>query len=57
MTDVAGGAAEGLDALFVTGGLAAEAVSDDPETPDQARLRAFLAAHDAAPRYAIGRLR
>ncbi|HUF88054.1 MAG TPA: TIGR01459 family HAD-type hydrolase [Thermohalobaculum sp.] len=56
-TDVAGGLAFGLDVLFVTGGLAAEALGTDPEHPEPARLDAYLAEHGVAPRYAIGRLR
>ena len=56
-TDVAGGLAFGLDVVFVTGGLAAEALGTDPEHPDPARLDAYLAEHGVAPRYAIGRLR
>lgn len=56
-TDVAGAAAQGIDTLFVTGGLAAAEVSGDPETPDPARLATYLAAQGAAPTYAIGRLR
>lgn len=56
-TDVAGAAAAGIDALFVTGGLAAADVSDDPDRPDAARLEAFLADAGQAPAYAIGRLR
>ena len=56
-TDVAGGLAFGLDVLFVTGGLAAEALGTDPEHPDAARLDAYLAEHGVAPHYAIGRLR
>lgn len=56
-TDVAGAAGEGLDGLFVTGGLAAEQFGPDVENPDAALLEAWLAAHDAAPEWAIGRLR
>jgi HAD superfamily hydrolase (TIGR01459 family) len=56
-TDVAGAAARGIDAVFVTGGLAARDVSDDPERPDPARLRGWLEAAGARPAYAIGRLR
>lgn len=56
-TDVLGGAQAGIDTLFVTGGLAAEAVSDDPERPDADRLARFLADAPARPTYAIGRLR
>lgn len=56
-TDVLGGAREGIDTLFVTGGLAASAVSDDPDHPDADRLRAWLGQAPALPTYAIGRLR
>jgi len=56
-TDVAGAAGEGLDGLFVTGGLAAEEFGPDVENPDAALLNAWLAAREAAPQWAIGRLR
>ncbi|MCL4189174.1 MAG: TIGR01459 family HAD-type hydrolase [Rhodobacteraceae bacterium] len=56
-TDIAGGMAEGLDTLFVTGGLAAEAFGADPERPDPARLAAWLEARQMTPTAAIGRLR
>jgi len=56
-TDVAGAIAYGIDAIFVSGGLAAAEVGTDPEAPDPDRLRAYLTAHGAAPRHAIGRLR
>ena len=57
LTDVAGGIAEGLDVLFVTGGLAAERLGPDPERPEPGKLDAYLAEHRLSPRYAIGRLR
>jgi len=57
LTDVAGGVGEGLDVLFVTGGLAASRLGPDPERPDAALLDEFLAEHRLSPRYAIGRLR
>ena len=56
-TDVAGGIAEGLDTLFVTGGLAAAEFGSDPDTPDPVRLTAWLASQSASPTAAIGRLR
>lgn len=56
-TDIAGGAAQGLDTLFVASGLAAAEMGPDPAHPDPGRLAAYLAAHGAAPRWAIGRLR
>lgn len=56
-TDVKGGLDYGLDTLFVSGGLAAGEVGDTPDAPDPERLAAYLAAHDKAPQYTIGRLR
>ncbi len=56
-TDIAGGVAENLDTLFVTGGLAAGELGEDPENPDPDRLAAFLNAHGLSPTAAIGRLR
>jgi HAD superfamily hydrolase (TIGR01459 family) len=56
-TDILGGDREGIDTLFVTGGLAAAAVSDDPERPDPARLERWLGTAPARPTWAIGRLR
>ena len=56
-TDVAGALLQGLDAVFVTGGLAAAEMGPDPENPDPARLERFLAAEGLAPAFAMGRLR
>ncbi len=59
-TDIAGAIGEGLDTLFVTGGLAAEATGTGPPPagqPDPARLEAFLAEAKLAPTCAIGHLR
>lgn len=56
-TDVLGGAQQGIDTLFVTGGLAAALVSDDPDHPDPARLGAWLADAPIRPTWVIGRLR
>ncbi|MFN3526141.1 MAG: TIGR01459 family HAD-type hydrolase [Paracoccus sp. (in: a-proteobacteria)] len=56
-TDIRGAAQEGIDALFVTGGLAAEAFGTDVENPDQAALSDWLSVQQSQPRYAIGRLR
>ena len=53
-TDIAGAMGEGLDALFVTGGLAAEETGTTPAAgPDPALLAAFLAAARLAPRLAM----
>jgi HAD superfamily hydrolase (TIGR01459 family) len=56
-TDIQGGIGEGLDTLFVTGGLAAAEMGPDVEAPDPARLAAFLDQAQLSPTAAIGRLR
>ncbi|RWR51053.1 TIGR01459 family HAD-type hydrolase [Sinirhodobacter ferrireducens] len=56
-TDVAGAAGEGIDALFVTGGLAADQFGPDVEAPDAELLDTWLAARQQAPQFAIGHLR
>jgi ribonucleotide monophosphatase NagD (HAD superfamily) len=56
-TDVQGGIAEGVDTLFITGGLAAANCGPDVENPDPQRLQGFLARKDRHPTFAIGRLR
>ena len=48
---------DSIDSLFVTGGLAAEALGDDVENPDPVLLQEWLAIHQLTPTYAIGRLR
>jgi HAD superfamily hydrolase (TIGR01459 family) len=50
LTDIAGARAEGIEALFLTGGL--EAHRFGPR-PDPAHLRAWLAEAGEAPRYAM----
>jgi len=57
-TDIEGAMGEGLDAVFIAGGLAAADTGTTAETgPDPERLEEFLAAARMAPRYAMGRLR
>ncbi|MBK0399942.1 TIGR01459 family HAD-type hydrolase [Limibaculum sp. M0105] len=56
-TDVKGALDFGIDALFVSGGLAAAEVGDDPEHPDPKRLADWLASTGQSPQFAIGRLR
>lgn len=56
-TDIRGGMGEGLDTLFITGGLAAEEFGADVENPDQALLDSWLAAQEMSPTFAMGRLR
>lgn len=57
-TDILGAMGENLDAVFVTGGIAAAETATSPAAgPDPARLDAFLAQARLAPRYAIAYLR
>lgn len=56
-TDVQGGQAEGLDVLFVTGGIEAARFGADPANPDPARLAAWVAETGLDPLFAIGALR
>lgn len=56
-TDVVGGLAEGLDTLFITGGLAAEEFGPDVAQPDQALLDAWLSERQIYPTFAMGLLR
>jgi hypothetical protein len=49
--------AEDIDALFVTGGIAAEETGTADRQPDPARLRAFLDRHKLSPPFAMGQLR
>lgn len=56
-TDIQGGIGEGLDTLFITGGLEAERFGADVENPDQSRLDAWLDSKELSPTFAMGRLR
>jgi HAD superfamily hydrolase (TIGR01459 family) len=56
-TDILGGMGEGLDTLFVSGGLSASGFGDDPETPETESLHRFLQAEKLSPTAVIGRLR
>lgn len=55
-TDIAGAMGENIDSLFITGGLAA-AEAHAGDTPDSARLEAYLVQQMASPTYTIGHLR
>ena len=55
-TDVAGGIGEGMDTLFITGGLAATETGTDTQ-PDPQKLDAFLAERKLSPTAAMGFLR
>jgi ribonucleotide monophosphatase NagD (HAD superfamily) len=57
-TDVAGAMGEGLDVLFVTGGLAAEETATTRDDgPEATRLAAYLADARMSPRFAMAWLR
>lgn len=57
-TDVLGAQDQGLDCVFVTGGLAARETSTPPGgQPDPERLALFARGEGLSPRYAIGFLR
>jgi len=50
-TDIQGGMAEGLDTLFLTGGIAAPEFGADHGNPDPELLRAFFARHQLEPTF------
>lgn len=56
-TDVQGGQAEGLDTLFITGGIVADRFGADSSNPDKGLLEDWLATEQLAPTYALGHLR
>jgi HAD superfamily hydrolase (TIGR01459 family) len=56
-TDVQGGQSEGLDTLFITGGLAADQFGADVAHPDAGMLATWLDEKMLAPAYAMGFLR
>ena len=55
-TDIAGAMGEGLDSLFITGGLAAKETKTDHQ-PDADALSVYLKKEKSAPTYSIGKLR
>lgn len=55
-TDILGAQQEDLDALFISGGLAAEETATTTQ-PDPERLRAYLESHQISTKYSIGFLR
>ncbi|AXQ94074.1 TIGR01459 family HAD-type hydrolase [Cereibacter azotoformans] len=56
-TDIRGAVAEGLDSLFITGGLAADIFGENGERLEQPRLDDWLAKAELSPPLAISRLR
>ena len=55
-TDIKGAVDEGIDALFISGGLAAEETKTEKQ-PDPEALNTYLASQNQTPRYTIGFLR
>lgn len=55
-TDILGGQNEGMDTLFITGGIAAHHFGPDTERPDPALLKAWLAEQGLAPTCAMAKL-
>lgn len=56
-TDVQGGVSEGIDTLFITGGLAADEFGVDVERPEMELLLPWLNLRQLSPTAAMGRLR
>jgi HAD superfamily hydrolase (TIGR01459 family) len=56
-TDIQGGLSEGIDTLYVTGGIDAARFGADAGNPDGARVQAFLEEKMLSATYAIGHLR
>ena len=56
-TDVQGGVAEGLDTLFITGGIAAKEFGADSANPDKGLLDTYLQNQQLSASWAIGHLR
>lgn len=56
-TDIQGGMAEGLDTLFVSGGIAAAEFGADSENPNKDLLKVWLDGHQLSPTFTIGKLR
>jgi HAD superfamily hydrolase (TIGR01459 family) len=56
-TDIQGGMGEGLDTLFITGGLAADEFGPDVQNPDPGLLTAWLGERQMSPTFAMGYLR
>jgi HAD superfamily hydrolase (TIGR01459 family) len=57
LTDIQGGQSEGLDTLFITGGLAADQFGADQAHPEKDLLETWLAEKMLSPTFSIGFLR
>jgi HAD superfamily hydrolase (TIGR01459 family) len=55
-TDIQGGMGEGIDTLFVTGGIAADQFGADSDNPDKDLLDDWLDARQMSPTFSIGKL-
>ena len=55
-TDLRGAQGEGIDALFITGGLEAHRFGSDSTAPDPQALSDWLTAEGLSPRFSMGRL-
>ena len=55
-TDIRGAQGEGIDAVFITGGLEAARFGAESARPDAALLDTWLQSEDLHPRFAMGRL-
>ena len=55
-TDIKGGMTEGLDTLFITGGIAAASFGPDAARPGKALLEAWIERQQIFPTYAMGHL-
>lgn len=56
-TDIQGAMSEGMDSLFVTGGLAVAEFGADPDHPEADMLETWLATKMLSPSFSIGKLR
>jgi HAD superfamily hydrolase (TIGR01459 family) len=56
-TDIQGGMGEGIDTLFVTGGIAADEFGADSNNPNKDLLNDWLDGQQMSPTFAIGKLR
>lgn len=56
-TDIQGGMSEGLDTLFVTGGISAEAFGADSNNPDKGLLENWLYTRQMSATFSIAKLR
>ncbi len=56
-TDIQGAMGEGIDSIFITGGIATEEFGSDFNNPDKDLLEAWLSGLQMNPTYALGRLR